>query len=197
MVDSMFLGLKARARKLEARQRSMVRQAIRDALAAGSWLGISDACIGPTGAASVAWAAFDPTGALRDEGSCVIELTEARSSTDAEAQGATLAALALSRLGAPKAMILCDCQPAVDRLMGKMGEQALGRQDYSAVSQGRYGVSWAARDMMGPANDAARARLGLKSEGAQARQWGPWMQAALGVSDASRAQPKASFPKPR
>lgn len=188
------MGRKAMARGMEAQQRRSVRAAMREAMAQGSWLGVSDACIDSNGRASVAWAVFDPQGALAGKGACRVELSERRSTADAESQGAMMAALHLGRLGAPKAILLCDCEPAIDRLSGRAGADALGRAEFELVSQGRYAPIWAPRSMMGPANDACRAVLGLRPEGAVPREWEQWLASARGQQE---AQPTpTAMPRP-
>jgi hypothetical protein len=172
------MGPKARGRSMESQHRSVVREAMREAMAQGGWIGVSDACIDAKGRASVAWAVFDPQGVLAASGAEGVELSESRSTADAESQGALMAACSLHRLGAPKALLLCDCEPAIERLSGRAGAHALGRAEFARISEGRYDMRWAPRSMMGPANDASRAVLGLRPEGAMARGWLDWMAKA-------------------
>jgi hypothetical protein len=149
------------------------RAAISEALASGAWLAASDACLDKSGCASAAWAVFDPSGRLAASGSARLELSQARSTTQAEAWGAALAAEALDALGASKAVCLCDCAPAVDRLgEGAASEPATIR--FLAASRGRFSPRWVGRDSLGPANDLARRELGLRPEQAFERTWADW-----------------------
>lgn len=182
-------------KSMEASHRRAARAAIREAMGQGRWLGVSDACIDVAGRASVAWAVFDPSGALAASGAARVELSEERSTSDAEGQGMLMAALALRGLGAPSALMLCDCRSAIERMSGARGPGALGRADFEALSRGRYEIRWAPRSMMGPANDACRAELGLRPEGELARGWAPWMAAARGAGPVGGVEPEAGAPR--
>jgi hypothetical protein len=178
MTEPDFCGMAALT-KSQAKKAAMrkARHLVSAAFAEGKWVAASDACVDGRGRAAVAWAVFDPTGALAGEGFERVELTEARSSTQAEAYGAIAAAAALARLGAQRAVCLCDCAPAIERLSGRCPGPDDTPARWAALSSGRFDLAWVTREALGPANDQARKALDLPPEKSKARPWGEYLEA--------------------
>jgi hypothetical protein len=158
-----------------------VRGAMSQAFERGEWIGMSDACVGPDGHAAIAWGIFAPTGRLATCGAEQLPRV-GMASTDAEAAAALACAAELRRMGAHRALCLCDCLPAIDSLAGVAPPKAPGldRKFWLGLAQGDYALEWAPRQALGPANDAARKALGLAPELKKRRAWGVWL-AELGV----------------
>jgi hypothetical protein len=182
MSESEFAGMAAltKSQVKKAAMRS-ARSVVSGAFAAGKWVAASDACVDGKGRAAVAWAIFDPTGALAGEGFERVELSETRSSTQAEAYGALAAAQALARLDAPSAVCLCDCAPAIERLAGRCPGPDDTPERWAALSGGRFELAWVTREALGPANDQARKALDLPPEKSKTRPWGEYLE-ALGAA---------------
>lgn len=161
------------------------RDAVRQAMSCGRWVAAADACIDKDGRTSIAWGVFDPQGRLAASGSEIISLTEARSTTQAEAFGALRSLAEADLLGAPSALCLCDCAPAVQRLQAADAADELSSR-FEAISKGRFEVKWVGRDALGPANDMARKALGLRPEKAAQRHWGPWFEKMSAASEPAR-----------
>lgn len=182
MSEADFAGMAALTRS-QAKKAAMrkARAVVSGAFAEGKWVAASDACVDGKGRAAVAWAIFDPTGALAGEGFERVELTESRSSTQAEAYGAIAAAQALARLDAPSAVCLCDCAPAIERLSGRSPGPDDTHERWSVLSAGRFDLAWVTREALGPANDQARKALDLPPEKSKNRPWGEYLE-ALGAA---------------
>lgn len=150
---------------------AMAKRHAERALSESRWLCISDACVDNRGRASIAWGAFSPDGELAAFGSEQIALPDDRSNTLAEALAALRSARAAIDAGAQSAICLSDCRPAIGWLAGKTGTRFDLARQWSQATGGRFELQWAPRDAMGPANDASRAALGLRSEKAKPRRW--------------------------
>lgn len=144
------------------------------AMEQGRFIAISDACIA-SGQAAVAWGIWAPTGQWLSGGALAVELTERGSSSQAESMGAIVCAGAMRDLDIPKALILCDCAPAIDRLLGSTPSADDAHAAWKKASAGMdWQLKWAPREWMGPANDAARHALGLRPEKSSRRLGSDW-----------------------
>jgi ribonuclease HI len=162
-----------------ARDHSMkqARQLISDAFEQGKWVAASDASIDALGRGAMAWAIFSPDKKLAASGESIAGPGEA-SSTSAEAVAALRACEELDRLGAHAALCVCDCVPAIQKLLGlgKKGPESPQARRWAAASKERFKMSWVPREALGPANDAARALLSLRAEMGSERPWSTWAQ---------------------
>lgn len=154
---------------------------ILDALAAGSWIALTDACVAADGRASIAWGVFSPSGLLATCGARVLPGL-GRSSTDAECLACSEAGNELARMSAGRSSSFCDCLPATQVLLGAAPAktpaalEALAAWEACSPSSTHRSLAWVPRDLAGPANDAARKILGLPPQQRLKRPWSGWLE---------------------
>lgn len=153
----------------------------------GHWVAASDASVDLLGRAAIAWAVFGPDRRLAASGESIVTTDFHSSTTTVEAIAAMRACEELSRLGAPSALCVCDCVPAIQKLTGRGRgrEQGLSAAaaSWAEASKGRYQLGWVPREALGPANDAARALLSLRAEKGVERPWSAWVAQMSAPSD--------------
>ena len=169
------------ARKLKARQ---AEKAAREAFEGGRWVAATDASIAG-GRASIAWGIFNPKGELAAHGAQALEGSGWNSIAVAEFEAILRAARELDELGAGGALCLSDSLYSVRG--AHLGGSKQAR--WESVSRGRFDLGWVPREALGPANDAARAALGLRPEKGSDRPWSGWLES---LSRGGAAQPASN-----
>lgn len=165
------MGLAVNYKKAQLKK---TRDEVCSAMEQGRFIAISDACVA-LGKSAVAWGIWTPTGSWLSGVALVIDLTEKGSSAQAESMGAIVCARAMSDLNITKALVLCDCSPAIDRLLGSSPSPDDAHGAWEQAQSGMdWQLKWAPREWMGPANDAARHALGLRPEKAVRRLGSDW-----------------------
>ena len=155
------------------------------AFAEGHWVAASDASVDLLGRGAIAWAIFGPDRKLAASGESIVKIDFNSSTTKVEALAAMRACEELSRLGAPSALCVCDCVPAIQKLTGRGRgrEPGAAAAAWSDTSKGRYQLGWVPREALGPANDAARALLSLRAEKGVERPWSAWVAQMMAAPD--------------
>ena len=198
-IMDLLAEMSAWARSIARKQTmAQAKKLVADAFAQGRWVAASDASIDALGRSAIAWAVFGPDKKLAASGESIAPPGQ-ESSTSAEAIAALRACEELDRLGARSALCVCDCAPAIQKLlaMGKQREGSSESERWAALSRGRFDLSWVPREALGPANDAARALLSLRAETGSERPWSRWPESmsAIESEPQGRKAPRPSNPR--
>lgn len=146
------------------------------AFAEGRWVSATDASMNMDAKkAAIAWAIFNPAGELVASGAERMRDDSLFSTGDAEAAAAMRACAELDRLGAPSALCITDSASSIQGFTGIGVNGPSWKQAWDQVAQGRYELSWAPREALGPANDAARAAMEMEPEKMLDRLWSTWV----------------------
>ena len=146
------------------------------AFAEGRWVAATDASMNiDAKKAAIAWAIFNPAGELVASGAERMGDGSPFSTSDAEAAAAMRACAELDRLCAPSALCITDSASSIQGFTGIGVNGPSWQQAWDQVAQGRYELSWAPREALGPANDAARAAMEMEPEKMLDRLWSTWV----------------------